>query len=449
MKPLKNKLRRWNFQKALTAFCLLFSLLFTTGCDAKIGASVDTLLKPPSLSEEQKQIYLALQDCVGDNITLQYPRSGNNLSAFTIADLDDDGEDEVLIFYKKTSLAAAENTLRVGVLNQVDEQWQVVCDIPADGAEIETVEISPMGAESRNRIFFGYSGTDQSDKLLTIYTYEDGMMTQLFTTNYTMFDVEDMDNDDQKELLVLTRTTDAANAAAAMYRLNTQENVNLSGKLDLRTSFTDYSQILYSKRSDNTPTIFVDGQSSTATVMTEIFCVSEGILAYVLENSEAVAATARTVGYISMDIDGDGSIEIPVQESFPGYEEDASDQVKLIRWLELNGNQLTEKTRGYFDLSDGCMFLLPKAWYETVTAITDALTGDIVFCRYDGEITDDMIELMRYGVVQEEEEIEDRESDGYLLIHTKGKAQYYFKAEDSDDSLTKDWKELLTCFRFI
>ena len=69
--------RRW----LPAAFCLLCCLLFS-GCTP--GATVDSLLKPPSLSKEQQQIYLALQDAVGSGITLQYPRAGANLSAFTV-----------------------------------------------------------------------------------------------------------------------------------------------------------------------------------------------------------------------------------------------------------------------------------------------------------------------------------------------------------------------------
>ena len=105
---------------------------------------MDSLLKPPSLSKEQQQIYLALQDAVGSGITLQYPRAGANLSAFTVVDLDNDGEDEALVFYKKTSLTAMENGLRLSVLDQVKGEWMSVCDRPADFTEVERIVISPM-----------------------------------------------------------------------------------------------------------------------------------------------------------------------------------------------------------------------------------------------------------------------------------------------------------------
>ena len=148
------------------SLCLLCSLL--TGCT--LGASVDSMLKPPSLSKEQQQIYRALQDAAGTGITLQYPRSGAYLSAFTVVDLDADGEDEALVFYKKTNFTATENSLRLNVLDQVNGKWMSVCDYPADGAEIERVVIQPLGASPKNRILIGYSSVDQSDKSLSVYT---------------------------------------------------------------------------------------------------------------------------------------------------------------------------------------------------------------------------------------------------------------------------------------
>ena len=210
MRPItQSRMRRRRWLPA--AFCLLCCLLFS-GCTP--GVTVDSLLKPPSLSEEQQQIYLALQDAVGSGITLQYPRAGANLSAFTVVDLDGDGEDEALVFYKKTNLAAVENGLRLSVLDQVKGKWMSVCDRPADGTEVERIVVSAMGDETQNQIFVGYSGVDQSDKSLTVYRYGDSQVEQLFTAAYTMFDVADLDGDQAQELLVLGKLTENASSSA-------------------------------------------------------------------------------------------------------------------------------------------------------------------------------------------------------------------------------------------
>lgn len=243
----------------------------------------------------------------------------------------------------------------------------------------------------------GYSGVDQSDKSLTVYRYSDSEVQQLFTAAYTMFDVADLDGDQAQELLVLGKLTENTSSSAAMYRLQ-NGTVKDNGKLDLRTGFTDFSQVQYGRLEDGTTGIYIDGATGPSSLQTEVLHVQGETLAYVLADSDVVAKTNRSVGYLSMDLDGDGSVEIPVQEPFPGYGADSSDQVRLTRWLGVSGSQLQEKMRGYFSLNDGCMFLLPQSWYDKVTAVTDTLTGDIVFCRYDGEMNDHMTELLRYSV---------------------------------------------------
>ena len=95
------------------------------------------------------------------------------------------------------------------------------------------------------------------------------------------------------------------------------------------------------------------------------------------------------------------------------------------------------------------MFLLPQSWYDKVTAVTDTLTGDIVFCRYDGEMNDHMTELLRYSVAQDTESQEERDTEGYQLLHTRGKASYYMKAAETDDPLAQPWQNLMVRFRVV
>ena len=187
-----------------------------TGC--AVGTSVDNLLKPPQLSVEQEQIYQALQNAVGNNITLQYPRSGDNLSAFIVCDMDDDGEDEAMVFYKKTGLTTAENNLRLNVLDQIDDGWMSVCDRPADGGEIERVMISRLGDAPENCILIGYSLVDQSARSLTVYAYQNGSLDVRLSESYAMFDRYDLNQDGTEELLILQSAGANTPAKAAVYR---------------------------------------------------------------------------------------------------------------------------------------------------------------------------------------------------------------------------------------
>ena len=172
-----------NFKKMILAAVIAAALFL---CSCSFGASIDTLLVPPSLGMEQEQIYNALQNAVGKDIKLQYPKTGDYLSAFILSDLDGDNENEALVFYTKMGLSAAENGLRINVLDQDNDTWRSVCDIPAEGAEIERVIISPIGAYADAQIVIGYSIVDQSDKGLVVYDYENGGLIKNFTAIYTI-----------------------------------------------------------------------------------------------------------------------------------------------------------------------------------------------------------------------------------------------------------------------
>ena len=104
-------------------FCVLFSLLLS-GCS--ISINIDTMLTPPKLSGEQEQIYQALQEAAGADIRLRYPKSGSYLSAFIVADIDNDAGEEAIVFYEKNSLPSG--GLRINILDKINGQWQSICD---------------------------------------------------------------------------------------------------------------------------------------------------------------------------------------------------------------------------------------------------------------------------------------------------------------------------------
>jgi hypothetical protein len=309
---------------------LLAGMLLLSGCT--FGATIDTLLVPPRLSGEQEQIYQALQNAAGKDIKLQYPKTGDYLSAFILADFDEDDEDEALVFYQKTGLSAAENNLRLNVLDQREDTWESVCDVPAEGAEIERVMIAPIGTRTHPRIVIGYSVVDQSDRALMVYDYTEGTLQQCFTASYSLFDIHDLDGDGAQELLVL-QADSTANAQADVYVPDENDQFRKT-KLRLRSSCTGFSQILYATQEDGTATVYADMQTGVTTMQTELFQYDGTSLSHVLEDESAASETNRSIGYQTLDIDGDGVPEIPVQSVFPGYEGTASDQnIRLTRWM--------------------------------------------------------------------------------------------------------------------
>ncbi len=425
---------------ALTAFTL-------TGCS--FGATIDSLLVPPSLSQEQEQIYQALQNAVGRDIKLQYPKTGDYLSAFILSDLDSDSTEEALVFYEKSGLSPSENSLRINVLDKKNGSWQSICDVPAEGAEIEKVMISPVGGDSDPQVVIGYSIVDQSDRGLVVYDYNSESLNKRFTATYSLFDIHDLDGDGRQELLILQSDSNAAGATAAVYVPDDAGQFR-KNQLSFRSSCTGFSQVLYAKQEDGSAVVYADMLTGVTTIQTELFRYDGEKMHHILEDESVVSETVRPASCLTLDVDNDGTPEIPVQTVFPGYEGNAADQsIRLTRWMSASSNKLTEKYRGYYSVSEGYAFMLPEKWQSEVTAISDGLTGDIVFYHFTGSLSEPMQELMRIGMASDHDTRDSMLEEDYSLLHSRGNAYYFVNVPESSDSLYIPESDLLSCFLFV
>ncbi|MDE6781493.1 MAG: hypothetical protein K2J40_08550 [Ruminococcus sp.] len=401
---------------------LIFPLvMMLTGC--VFSSSIDNLMSPPKLSVEQEQIYNALTNATGTSISLKYPKSGKYLSAFIIEDIDGDGGNEAVVFYEKNSIALEENTLRINVLDRSDGKWRSVCDTPAKGAEIEKVMISKLGSDDRTNLIIGSSLINRSEKNVSIYSYIDGNIVETFSESYSFIDVTDLDRDNENEFLLLSGASSGGTATAEAYKLNDngkyyRYSCRLSG------NFTEFDSINYGKIDDERTGLYIDAVMGTGLVQTDIIYMDDDGLKKVFSTSEESMSTLRPMGCTSFDIDGDGILEIPIQTIADGYEEvSESEQMKFTEWFFVGrNNKLEKKYSSYYSINDGYIFVFPEKWENNITVKRDSINDEIVFCSYkDGKTGR---ELLRIYFATDQPSIEDRISNGYMFLETKGNSVY-------------------------
>ena len=416
--------------KKISAFITALSAgAALTGCT--FGASIDTLMSPPKLSQEQEDIYTALTDAHGTAISLKYPKAGKYLSAFIIEDIDGDGGNEALVFYERNNHAADENPLRINVLDKkADGKWWSVCDEAAAGSEIEEVIISKLGSNDRVNLIIGTSLINRSEKNVNIYVYSDGMLKEpdkfSDSDSYSFMDVRDLDMDGELELLRLTKASNGEPAMAEAYKLDGEGTYHRS-PLELSDNFSDFD-ISYGRLPTGKLGIYIDAVSGTGTIQSDVlYYVSEdgeNKLKKVFGTPEEAAKTERAAGCNCFDVDGDGSLEIPIQELAPGYEEsDEGAQLLLTHWMQINGDyRLERRYTSYYSINDGYIFIFPEKWKGRVTVKRDTVNDEIVFCAYNnGEMGR---ELLHIFCADDQPSRDDRLSGGYMLMHTKGGSAY-------------------------
>lgn len=416
---------------------LIFPLIMLlTGC--AFSSNIDNLMSPPKLSVEQEQIYSALTNATGTSISLKYPKSGKYLSAFIIEDIDGDGENEAVVFYEKNNIALEENTLRINILDRSDGKWRSVCDTPAKGAEIEKVIISELGSNSRTNLIIGSSLINRSEKNVSIYSYVDGNIEETFSESYSFIDVTDLDKDEENEFLLLSGASSGGTATAEVYKLN-EKGIYYKYSCKLSGSFTEFDSLNYGKIDEDKTGLYIDAVLGNGLIQTDIIYMDDTGLNKVFSTSEQSRFTVRPAGCSSFDIDGDGILEIPVQTIASGYENvSESEQMKFTEWYFWSRNNVLEKKYlSYYNINDGYIFVFPERWENHVTVKRDSINDEIVFCSYENETTGR--ELLRIYFATNQPSIEDRISNGYMLLQTKGDSAYlaYIPIQnDHDDNLS-------------
>jgi hypothetical protein len=411
------------------ALCLAAVLL--GGCT--LNGSVENLLSPPMLYEGQSEIYSALTESVGREITLQYPRSGAYRSAFITADIDNDEENEAIVFYSVKTETDSSGVLRINVLDtDSDGQWHSVYDLAGTGTGVDRVIISELGKSGRKSVIIGFTGASSADKSLKAYSYSDGIMTNTYSDSYSNAFITNLDKESGNELSIIHPNNEYT-GKQAYYSLVLDDGESLyeSSTVLLSPKTSEYASVATGYVGTDTPAVYIDGLSG-GKLYTEIVYSISGVLRnpLYLSDSEGIKDTERQDGYICTDLDMDGVIEIPTLSYFPGYSQDSRDAFITTDWNIMDSFSIVKKYSSYYNSSMGYCFIIPSRWDGVVTVKRDDMTGDIVFYKYNIDLLNSTEELLRISAVTSYY-ADERIADGYTVINKRDDMYYLYKSPDN------------------
>ncbi len=438
-------------KKRIILSVLLCSLVLT-GCTTMTMGNVENLLTPPDLSSEQTEIKEALMETVGKNIKLKYPRLGDYRSAFLIADIDEEKTEEAIVFYEKTGITDGDGRLHMAILDKKDDKWTAVFDSAGMGTDVERVRIEKLGNEKLPTVLVGYSFTGNMGKVLTAYNYSKGTLTERLHESYMNLEITDLDNNGENEISLIT-----GDNKVKVCVIDEEGIRNFETDIEPVTS-GEYSRIINGKLRDGRNALYIDTPHSDGMTTTQIIYVQNGFVknpVYSLQtdtSANTLVKTMRPTGYYSVDIDGDGVVEIPVPVIMTGYEnEDVASQLFLTEWYDFNPTNLSfeKKNTGYYSITDGYCFMMPSRWTGSVTVKRDIAKNEIVFYKYNGDIKDDSVELMRICVVNKSSATE-KLNEGYIKIHETVQVEYLVKiSDDKSEPLVPTESEVTYNFNLV
>lgn len=418
---------------------ILCTLLSSCG----IGSTVDSMLSPPMISEEQSMIYSALVEATGEDISLIYPRTGDYRSSFVFYDLDGDSENEAAVFYSK--ITDGESSVRVNILDSENGQWRSVYDHAGAGSSVEQVFFTDLGGTGNIRMAIGYGYLTPTEKTLKLYRFEDGMLNTEYTESYYRTLSLDLDRDGGSDIAVINCNNENHSAYVSLVT-DRGEGAYCASTVSLSENTVDLPHVIGGFIGEQTPAIFVDGLMSGGSLSTEIiYCVNSRLRNPAnLPGSEIPSRTTRSQGLYCRDIDGDGIVEIPEREAFPGYREN-TDMQYITNWNVFENYSIVKKYSSLTESDKGYAFMLPVRWEGLVTVKSDSVTGEKVFYKYNSSLRESRLELMRILVCSADTAAV-RSLEGYTAAASGDNAVYMVKFGDTEDNLLLTFAEVSNNF---
>lgn len=465
----------------VTVICLL-------NCGCSFSASMENLLTPPKLTEEQEEIYQELISSVGRNVKLKYPRNGDYRSAFVLHNIDGEPGDEAMVFYESKDIRSGESALRLKFLDRSSGKWEAVYDLACPGNEIESVVFADLtadiaadsaetaqitannggsgqtsGRSSTPNIILSYTLLNQTEKAFSVLKYSDRTPVELLSSTYSCMEITDLNKDDRNELVIVSVNKELQTASASMYT-DGGDRLELLSNTPLYGGAADYIRVTKGLLDENTPALFLDyskggGQSGTDVLYcygSRLFCPDS--LGGVAGSSGSAVISRQVNDYMaeiySFDIDGDGFVEVPSTTPLPGYETlTKPEQLCAVQWYTVQNDNFTQKSYCYFSGKYRFALIFPNRWTGVVTAIPDFNNNDIVFISYDpamGLTVTEENSIMRIHSVDKDDPEAVAAAKGMKMISESDDMLYYaVNAQNNNGKLALTESELSDCFKLL
>ena len=340
---------------------LLPLVLALSGC--RISASAEDLYALPRLPEEYEALSAQLSEILASGAEYAQPQTGGNLPPVQMVDLDGDGVDEVLAFFRQSS---EERPLKIYIFRAVEDQYVQTAHIDGSGTSIHSIRYADMDGDGVQELIVSWSVSAEI-QALAVYVLEDLEPVQVVTTPYARYEAVDLDGDDDLELVVL-RSGDGETGVclADYYDWDADESALLlhsTARISVAVAGIQGMQVGTLQTGETA--VFVTGrtaQEEIAMTVTDVLVLRQELENIVLSSDTGVSTQIfRSLNLQPTDVDGDGATEIPVPAALPA--EGGEEPCWKLSWHSFTADgEEKNKVITYHNLTERWYLILPEAW---------------------------------------------------------------------------------------
>lgn len=440
------------FKAVLSAVALGAMLMSSaSGCDIADFNS-DSLLRPPKTMGDEAEIEQLIAETANKGYTLKYPKSGAYRSAIIMHDLDGDGVDEAVAFYREKNDVTKIHML---VMHGSNDKWQLSDDFTTETTDVDSVDFSDINGDGSLEIIVGYTTYTANVNFLSCYSYLGGETEEIKAgQTYSSFYCGDFNSDLKSEVMTLSLYSTENEAKATMLDFEESKNTLYSkASVSMDPNVVRYKNVLVSDLGKNLKGIVIDGAFANEEVNTQIIYYNKemSLLRNPLYKEKTTSITQRNCPVVSADIDNDLVVEVPTVAKLPRSDKESAETVAdKITWntFDVQNESLAQKSNMIANYSLGYTIKMPDKWLNnTVTAIYNSSDNSTLFYEWkDNSLGTELFEIKVFDVAEWDK---GKYTDKYTLIYKDNRYAYTFKniTKDNKYSMTDD--EIKTAFSVL
>ncbi len=452
------------FKRILSITLVITMLLLSSGCSLNFF-STDALLKPPALTGRSGEVQEAFNKLMsGKTFQLKTPSKGDYKSAFVLYDIDDDNDEEALVFYTDSS---TDTSVRIAVLDCIKNTWILITDIKGSGSGVYDVSFPDLDGDNLPEVVVAWTLFDNKlTKMLTIYSVE--------TETENHFEIETLANEyfntkayidlnsngvDDLLLIYLDDAGEVQNSYFRAFSLEKGKTVVKFSEVLLDSSITSVSAINYDliTHGDKEYTrVFIDCLKSDTSIFTEVVSWDLSVSKAARMISDSAKTTLRSSKLLTHDIDNDGNFEIPVTTKFFSDKKDSSTVISgvvynftMLEWTNLTGDESVETVKTLYNPIHSYLFVFP--WGDNVTVKFDKIENQTNFCLWNASTNEIEDILFSIKFIEKDSIARDLEQiyDEYFILSTTEEGDFVFEITSYGESFGITEKTIKSSFIMI
>ena len=403
------------------AFLLLAALLFClSGC---YSGNIDQYFSLPMASEEYRQLQSLIDEELASGSEYAAPIHGSYRQSVQLSDVDGDGADEALAFFRD----AAKNP-KINIYDSENGEYRLARSISGEGSSIGRIDYADLTGDGQKELFVSWQ-ISSGLSVLGVYSLAGWSGDVLLSTDSAEFVTGDINRDGCDELLNLR----AANSTTYLVDQYTfplgQEPQATSAALSAGISALQRLRMV--TLAGDAPALLAESTLTTGDLVSDLFVCRDGSLINLTMNrTTQISETRRSYSLVyAQDIDGDGSTEIPHPQQLYSRGDEVFWSIAWFRY-DASGRASTIMTT-YHCVTDNWYLVLPSGWDVGLTVRRDdSVSGEraviLSRLRSDGSLED----YVAVYAITGENRYERARLDNRFLLQEEGTTVYAAKILD-------------------